>query len=146
MLFSLSWLGFFQAALEFAQGERNPALVLVDPTLGDLIERHRVEVMKLFPTMPQNDNEVGPFEQSQMFGHSLSRHVEVLTECTQGLGIVAVQLIEQSAATGISERLEDFIHGRICNQMVACLIGCLSEDSGAAEKHLGPSARGYFFK
>ena len=57
-------------------------MVLVDPTLGDLIERHRVEVMKLFPTMPQNDNEVGPFEQSQMFGHSLSGHVEVLTECT----------------------------------------------------------------
>ena len=60
--FSLSWLVLFQAALEFAQGERNPVLVLVDPTLGDLIERHRVEVMKLFPTVPQNDNEAGPFE------------------------------------------------------------------------------------
>ena len=35
--FSLSWLGLFQAALEFAQGERNPPLVLVDPTLGDPI-------------------------------------------------------------------------------------------------------------
>ena len=88
--FSLSWLGLFQAALEFAQGERNPALVLIDPTLGDLIERHRIEVMKLFSTMPQNDNEVGLLEQPQMFGHGLSGHIEVLTEVTQGLGIVAV--------------------------------------------------------
>ena len=88
--FLFSWPGPFQAALKLAQGKRNPALVLVDPTLGDLIERHRVEVMKLFPTTPQNDNEVGPFEQPQMFGHSLPGHVEVLTEFTQGLAIVAV--------------------------------------------------------
>ena len=81
--------------------------------------------------MPQNDNEVGPLEQPQMFGNGLSGNIEVSTEFTEGLGIVAVQLIEQSAAAGISERLEDFIH-RTNMQPNGCMsTGRLSEGSGA---------------
>jgi len=103
--------------------------------------------MKLFPTTPQNDNEVSPFEQSQMFSHGLSGHIEVPTEFTQGLAVVAVQLIEQSAAAGTSERLEDFIHRENMQPN-----GCMSNPAtcprilARPETHLGPSVRGYFFK
>ena len=50
-------------------------LVLVDPTLGNLMQRHGIKVMKLFASMPENDHQVRPFLQSEVFCHSLPGHV-----------------------------------------------------------------------
>ncbi len=66
--------------LEFAQGQRNPALVLVDPTFGNLTQWDGIEVMKFFSSMPENDNQVRPFQQPEMLGHGLACHGEVLAQ------------------------------------------------------------------
>jgi hypothetical protein len=100
----------FEALFEFAQGEQNPALVLVDPTFRDLLQGNGVEIVKLFPAAPNVDDKVRLVQQPEMLGHGLPRHIKMLAEIAQGLPVVLVEFIEQSAPAGISERLEDFIH------------------------------------
>ena len=108
--------------LEFAQRERNTALMFVDPALDDLFKRKRVEIMKLLPSLPKNNNQVCILEKAKVLCDGLSRHVEMPAEATQCLAVLLMQLIEQTAPARIGERLEHIVHSTTCNQMVACLL------------------------
>lgn len=65
-------------------------MIFVDPALADLAERRRVKVMKFLPAIPERHDEVGRLEQGEMFGHSLSGHVQVLAQLTQRLPVTFV--------------------------------------------------------
>ena len=71
-------LGLFKTMLELAQGEQEPALIFINPSLGDLVQRRGVEVVELAAPVPERDNEVCPSEQGEMFGYRLARHIEVV--------------------------------------------------------------------
>ena len=71
-----------QALLKLAQSQRNMAWILVDPTLGNLLQRNWVEVMKFFSAMPENDNQTRPFQQPKMLGHGLTCHDQMLAQFT----------------------------------------------------------------
>ena len=96
--------------LQFAQGKGNPALVLVDPTFGNLTQWDGIEIMKFFSSMPENHNQVRPFQPPEVFGHGLARHGEVLAQFAEGLPIAVVQSIEQLSPARIGQRFKNFIH------------------------------------
>ena len=50
---------FVETRGQIIQRAGTGGFVFVDPTLGNLLERGRVEIMQLFAAAPQGDNEVG---------------------------------------------------------------------------------------
>ena len=91
--------------------------MLVDPTLRDLLERRRIQIMQFFAAAPKRDDQVRFDEQAKMFGDALTRHAEVAAKLIQGLAIFLVKLIEKGAAAGIGESLKNIVvHWiKLCN-------------------------------
>ena len=108
---------FFELLLQIAESLQLRALIFADPALVDFVNGNRVEVVELFAAAPDDGNEVGLFEEVEMFGHGLAGHVEVLTKLGQGLPVGLIKDIEQFAPTGIGQGFENFIHDvqTICN-------------------------------
>ena len=83
--------------------------MLVDPTLGDLLERRRVQVMQFFAAAPKRDDQVRVDEQTEVFGNALPGHAEMPAKLIQGLAILVVKLIEKGAAAGVSQGFENIV-------------------------------------
>ncbi|MCY1561545.1 hypothetical protein D9M68_988120 [compost metagenome] len=94
------------------QGAQAGALELSDPALVNLVQRHGVQVVQLFPALPDDGDEVGRFELLQVLRHGLAGHVHVLTQGRERLAVVLVQQIQQAPATRVGQRFEDFIDVR----------------------------------
>ena len=107
--------------LEVAEGLQAVALVLADPALVDFVDGDGVEVVKLFPAVPDGGDEVGVLEEVEVLRHGLAGHVEVLAESGEGLAVVLMQQVEQLAAAGIGQGFENGVHDTVTigNQMVA---------------------------
>ncbi|MEY2544152.1 MAG: hypothetical protein QOE81_1613 [Verrucomicrobiota bacterium] len=45
-----------------------------------------------------------------MFGNALARHTEMLAKLIQGLAIVEMELVEESAPAWIGQGFEDIVH------------------------------------
>src|SRR5688572_3601972 len=76
-------LVFFETLFQIAQRLKAMAFVFANPALGDLVQRHRIEVMQLLAPAPDRGDEVRRFQNDEVFGHCLPRHVEVLAQFTQ---------------------------------------------------------------
>src|SRR6267142_1917792 len=89
MDFSLASFTFarFEPLLEIAQCAQAPALILFDPTIVDLMKRHRIEIVQLLAPAPDGRHHVGGFEQDEMFGHRLAGHVEMFAKLAQSLAV-----------------------------------------------------------
>jgi hypothetical protein len=59
-----------------------------------------------------DDDEVRRFEDRQVFGDRLARHVEAGAQLTEVLTASLIQTVKELAATRISECFEHFIHRR----------------------------------
>lgn len=90
-----------------------PALELGDPAGVYLMQRHGIEVVQFFPPLPYDSDEIGVFKQLQVLRHGLPRHVHVFAQRSERLAIVGVELVKQTPATGVGERLEDFVKVQI---------------------------------
>ena len=69
-------------------------LIRADPPLVNLVNGYRIQVMQLFPPVPHHDDQVCRFQQTQVLGDCLSRHVEASAQSGQRLPVGLVQLIE----------------------------------------------------
>src|SRR5258708_21095557 len=85
-------------------------MIFADPALGNVTQRNRIQVMKFLPPKPERHNEIRSFEQAEVFGDGLARHVKVQAKFSQGLAIMVVKLIEQFPTTGIGQCFEHKIH------------------------------------
>lgn len=102
------------------------ALVLVDPPIGDLANRHGIEVVQLFSPAPDRDDEVSGFKQREVFAYTLPCHIEALAELAEGLAAVRMEPVQQLPAAGICERLEDKFHIGMHPFYYMQLFGCMS--------------------
>jgi len=73
--------------------------------LHEISERW-VEIMQLLAPAPDNDDEIRRFQQQEVLGHGLSRHVEVFTQFAERLPVVLVQLVEQLSSALVSQCFE----------------------------------------
>ena len=62
--------------------------------------------MQLFTAAPHGGDEVGRFQEAQVLGHGLARHVQVLTQLVERAAVVRVQKIEELAPAGVGQGLE----------------------------------------
>lgn len=51
------------------------ALVFADPTIVDLLQWYGIEIVKFLASAPDRNDEIGRFEQRQMLGYRLARHI-----------------------------------------------------------------------
>ena len=96
-------------------------LVFVDPTLGNLFQRRRVEIMQFFPPPPKRNNQVGFDQQTEMFGNALTGHAEVLAKLVQGLAVALMELIEQGAPVWVGQGFKDIVHAETDMQPTGCI-------------------------
>ena len=75
--------------------------MFVDPTLGNLLEWSRVEIMQFFAASPKGNNEIGFDEKAEMFGHTLPGHAEMAAKLIQSLAVIVVELIQQGASLSV---------------------------------------------
>lgn len=113
--------------LEVAEGLQAVALIFADPALVDFVDGDGVEVVKFFTAMPDSGDEVGVLEEVEVLGHGLAGHVEVLAEGGEGLAVVLMQQVEQLAAAGIGQGLENVVHDESNNRQPN---SCMSTASG----------------
>src|SRR5439155_15466810 len=97
---------FFETLFQIAQRLEAMAFVFANPALGDLVQRHWIEIMQLLAPPPDDDDKVRRFQQEEMLGHRLPRHVEVFTQFAERLPVDLVQLIEQFSTTFVSQCFE----------------------------------------
>ena len=99
----------FQSLLEVAQRIEAVAVELLDPARVNLVQRHRVQVVELFSTLPNDGHEVRFLQLLQVLRHALACHVQVLTECRECLAVLPVQQVKQTPAARVSQRFEYFV-------------------------------------
>src|SRR2546430_1535234 len=101
---------FFETLFQIAQRSKAMAFIFANPALGDLVQRHWIEIMQLLAPAPDDDDEIRRFQQQEMLGHGLPRHIEVFTQFAECLPVVLVQLIEQFSTAFVSQCFEHCIH------------------------------------
>src|SRR6266498_5885616 len=102
--------GFFETLFQIAQRLKTMAFVFGNPALGDLVNRHWIEIMQLLAPAPDDDDKVCRLQQEEMLRHRLPRHVEVFTQLAERLPVALVQLVEQLSAAFVRQGLEHGIH------------------------------------
>ena len=85
------------------------ALELADPSFLYLKQRYRIQVVQLFPALPDDNHQARFFKLLQVLCHGLACHVHMLAKGRQRLAVVLVQLVEQAPAGRIGQRFEDFV-------------------------------------
>src|SRR6476469_7662294 len=130
----MSVRSFFRLQTVFELGERTQAmaLVLADPSLRDLVDRYRIEVVQLLAAAPDGRDEIGALQYGQVLAHRLPRHRrsrlgKARAKLVQGLAIVCVEPVEKLSAAGIRQGLEHIVHGDNMQPF-----GCLSTPMWAA--------------
>jgi len=101
---------FFETLFQIAQRLEAMAFVFANPALGDLVNRHRIQIMQLLAPAPDNRDEVCFFQQTQMLRHRLPRHVEMMAQFAESLPVALMQQVEQLSAAFICQCFEYCIH------------------------------------
>src|SRR5512146_2150170 len=96
----------FEESLEVVQRPEARLLEFAEPALVDVLQRHRIEEMELFPPAPDGGDQVGGLEDSQVLSDGLTGHIQVPAKVTERPSVVAIQEIEKLAPAGIGQRLE----------------------------------------
>jgi hypothetical protein len=121
LIWLFAWLFRFETFFQIAQRLKTMAFVFADPALGDLVDRHRIEVMQLLAPAPDDSDQIRRLQQQEMFGDRLPRHVEVRAQFAERLPVVFVQLVEQRAPAFVRQGFEYCIHLRDIMQPKGCM-------------------------
>src|ERR1700760_1760307 len=111
----------FQSSFQFGERDELAALEFPDPTLADLMDRHRVEIVQLLAAVLVGRDEVGLLENDEVLGHGLTRHVEAVAQLVQRLSVLVMKPVEQGPPRGIRQCFEDFLHGSDNRQPNGCM-------------------------
>lgn len=96
------------------------AFVLADPAFVYFVNRNGIQIVQLFASPPNGNDQIRLLKQSKVLGDGLARHVQVHAKLSQRLPVVCVEPVEQFPAGGIGQRFEHLVHEWIiCNHLVA---------------------------
>ena len=113
----------FELIFEVRKRAQPPPFVFANPAVGDFLNWDGVQVVQLLASAPDSRDQVGAFEQRQMFGDGLASHAMSDAEFVEGLTIAFEEPVEKFAAAGISEGLENQVdrHGQDYMQSNGCM-------------------------
>ena len=78
----------------------------------DLVNRHRIEIVKFLASLTHDRHQVRILENLQMLRNRLSGHVHVLTQGDKRQSTLCVQQVEQLSSGWVSEGFEDSVDFR----------------------------------
>src|SRR5712675_3247563 len=95
-----------QTFLELGERAQAMALVFADPTLRDVVDRNRIEIVQLLAAALDGRDEVRAFQDGEVLAHGLARHRrsgsgQPLAKLVQGLAVRLEEPIEQLPAARI---------------------------------------------
>src|SRR5215470_11695981 len=93
----------FQGFLECRQGAQTLTFEFPDPSLGDLVDRYRIDEMQLLAAKTLPRDEVCLLEDRQMLRDGLARHIEPLTQFAERLAILSMQPVEKLPTASVSQ-------------------------------------------
>src|SRR5215467_8691987 len=120
------WPSFspFKSLFELRKRTQARPLELPYPTVGDGVDRHRIDEMQLLATLAFRRQQVSLFENGEMLRHRLARHFESLAHLAQRLAVLASEAVQEPTAARIRQRAEDSIV--VIHPPNMQPIGCLS--------------------
>ena len=62
--------------------------------------------MKFLSASPLRDHKICRFQNGEMLGHGLTRHIHLFTKRVQRLPVPGMKAVQQASAAGIGERPE----------------------------------------
>lgn len=80
-----------------------------DPACVNFVQRHGVQVMQLFPTVPNDGHQVCLLQLLQVLSYGLACHVHVFTQRGQCLAALPMQQVRQTPAARVGKRFENFV-------------------------------------
>src|SRR2546429_8337022 len=112
---------FFETFFQIAQRLKAMAFVFANPALGDLVNRHWIEIMQLLAPAPDDSDKIRRLQQQEMLGHRLPAHGEVFAQFTERLTASLVQLVQQLSPAFVRKGFEHCIHLRNNMQPFGCM-------------------------
>jgi hypothetical protein len=74
-----------------------------------LLDRHRIEVMPLRPSVPGGHDQIGLREHGEVLHHAKASHLrKLLAQLIESLPVAAEQRIQESPPRSVGERPKDF--------------------------------------
>lgn len=80
-----------------------------DPACVNFVQRQGVQVMQLFPTVPNDGHQVCLLQLLQVLSYGLACHVHVFTQRGQCLAALPMQQVRQTPAARVGKRFENFV-------------------------------------
>jgi hypothetical protein len=96
----------FKGSFEFRECIQAWRIELADPAFGHLVDRHRIDEVQFFATVPPPGHEIGLLKNRQMLRHRLAGHVQSLAQLAERLTISAVQPIQQLPTASIGQSVK----------------------------------------
>jgi hypothetical protein len=110
MLFWLVVFVLFETPFQISERLKAMAFVFANTALGELVNRHWIEVMQLLAPAPDDGDQIRRLQQQEMFGDRLPRHVEVRAQLAKRPPVALVQLVEQLSTALVRQGFEHSIH------------------------------------
>src|SRR5262245_11961525 len=99
----------FKSFLQLRDRAQAGPLELPYPTVGDRVNRDRIDEMELLAALALRRQQVGLLEDAEMLRHRLAGHVESLAQLAQRLAVLASEAVQQLATARIRQRAEHSI-------------------------------------
>jgi len=114
----------FQQVFQLREHPQLRSLKFTDPPLSDRVDRHGIDEVQFFASLPLRRNQIGLFQNLQMLAHRLTCHLDAFAQLTESLRVTSVQSIKQLTPTAIGQRAKNrssFMR-ILCNRLVACQV------------------------
>ena len=79
------------------------------PPFVDLVERHGVDEMQLFPATPDRAHQIGRLQYLEVLRGGLPGHVQVFAKLAERLPVLFTKKVKQLSARWIAQRLENLV-------------------------------------
>jgi hypothetical protein len=97
----------FEFLLQIVQQAEPLMFEFPHPPFVDLVERHGVDEMQLFPTTPNRAHQIGRLQYPEVLRGGLPGHVQVFAKLAERLPVLLTKKVKQLSACRVAQRFED---------------------------------------
>src|SRR3984893_10391671 len=99
----------FEFLLQIVQQAEPLMFEFPHPPFVDLVERHRVDEMQLFPTTPNCAHQIGRLQYLEVLRGGLPGHVQLFAKLAERLPVPLTKKVKQFSACRVSQRLKNLV-------------------------------------
>lgn len=96
--------------VEVSKGTGEGRGIAGNPTIRDVLNGNGIEIVEFLPADLSGHDEMGAFQDVQVFHHPKAGHVEMALEVPERSAVTFPEEIEEQTPGGVSQRVEDRVH------------------------------------